>query len=585
MPERKSKSKHTLKKKTTKYIFVTGGVISGLGKGITAASIGNILRSRGLSVFMQKFDQYLNVDAGTLNPAEHGEVFVTDDGGETDLDLGHYERFIDINVTKVSSVMTGQIYRSILEKERSGQFLGKTIQMIPHVTDEVKDRIKKAARESQADILITEIGGTVGDYEGTHFIEAIRQMIYDVGRENVLYVHVGFVPYLAVSEELKTKPLQNSVHDLQAMGIQPDVVICRSDYPLRNGIINKIALYTGVEPQAVIPLETVSTVYEVPLILEQYKLDTLIINKFQLKGVGRRTPAWSNFVKRIKKPKKHKIKLALVGKYMGMKDTYLSVIESIKHAAIANDAYVEIEWVDSEKLPRKGLDALKGVDAILVPGGFGKRGIEGKILAAQFAREKKIPYLGLCLGLQIAVIEFARNVAKLRDAHSTEFDPKTEFPVIHIMPEQEKKMLKKEYGGTMRLGAWPCVLKEGTKAYLAYGVPRISERHRHRYEVNNKYRKLLESKGLVISGTTPDKQLVEIVELADHPFFVGVQFHPEFKSRPLVPGPLFRDFVKAAIKVKETPLVKKPKASVPEKKTKPPVVLKKKTPVLALAKK
>lgn len=587
MPKPKSKSKPTPHKKTTKYIFVTGGVISGLGKGITAASIGNILKGRGLSVFMQKFDQYLNVDAGTLNPAEHGEVFVTDDGAETDLDLGHYERFIDINVTKASSVMTGQIYRSILEKERSGLFLGKTIQMIPHVTDEVKERIKKAARESNADILITEIGGTVGDYEGTHFIEAIRQMVYDVGRENVLYIHVGFVPYLKVSEELKTKPLQNSVHDLQAMGIQPDVVICRSDYPLKNGIINKIALYAGVQPNAVIPLETVSTVYEVPLILEQYKLDSLIIQKFGFKGVGRKTTAWGNFVRKIKKPKKHQIRLALVGKYMGMKDTYLSVIESLKHAAIFNDANVDIQWVDSEKLPRRGMDALKNFDAILVPGGFGKRGIEGKILAAQYARENKVPYLGLCLGLQIAVIEFARNACKLKDANSTEFNPKADYPVIHVMPEQEKKLLKKEYGGSMRLGAWPCVLKEGSKAMQAYGADRISERHRHRYEVNNKYRKLLESKGLVISGTTPDKQLVEIIELADHPFFVGVQFHPEFKSRPLTPGPLFRDFIKTAVKLKEQKL-NPPKVAVKpslKKLQTKPIKLTSKKPALALVKK
>ena len=525
-------------------------MLSGLGKGITAASIGNILKARGFSIFMQKFDQYLNVDAGTLNPAEHGEVFVTDDGGETDLDLGHYERFIDTSMSRVSSVMTGQIYKSILEKERAGYFLGKTIQMIPHVTDEVKERIKRAARESDADILITEIGGTVGDYEGTHFIEAIRQMVYDVGRENVLYIHVGFVPYLAVSEELKTKPLQNSVHDLQAMGIQPDVVICRSDYPIRNGIINKIALFAGVQPDAVIPLETVSTVYAVPLILEQYKLDSFIIDKLGLKPTSRKNNAWANLVSRIRKPKKHKIKLALVGKYMGMKDTYLSVTEALKSAALYNDTELQIEWVDSEKLPRRGVEALKGMDAILVPGGFGKRGIEGKILAAQYAREKKIPYLGLCLGLQIAVIEFARNVCKLKDATSMEFNPKSDNQVIHVMSEQEKKLLKKEYGGSMRLGAWPCVLKPGTKAYEAYGTDKISERHRHRYEVNNKYRKQIEAKGMVFSGTTPDKQLVEIVEYADHPFFVGVQFHPEFKSRPLTPGPLFREFIKTAVRLK-----------------------------------
>lgn len=549
--KRKSKSAKTRTKSPkhqTKYIFITGGVLSGLGKGITAASIGNILKARGFTVFMQKFDQYINVDAGTLNPAEHGEVFVTDDGAETDLDLGHYERFTDINLNRTSSVMTGQIYRSILEKERSGYFLGKTIQMIPHVTDEIKDRIKTAAKTSGANILITEIGGTVGDYEGMHFIEAIRQMSYDVGKENVLYIHVGFVPYLAVSEELKTKPLQNSVHDLQSLGIQPDVVICRSDYPVRNGIVNKIALFTGVESNAVIPLETVSSVYEVPLILEKAKLDNFIIGKFNLKTSGRKDLSWLNLVKKIRKTKKHNLNLGLVGKYMGMKDTYLSVVEAIKAAAIANDAFIKIHWIDAEQVAKKGTELLKGMDCIVVPGGFGKRGIEGKIIAAQYCREKKIPYLGLCLGLQIAVIEFARNVCKLKEAHSTEFNPATPHPVINIMSDQEKKMLKKEYGGSMRLGAWPCVLKDGSKALEAYGQKRIFERHRHRYEVNNKYRKILETKGMIISGTTPDKQLVEIIELPNHPFFVASQFHPEFKSRPLVPGPLFREFVKASIK-------------------------------------
>jgi CTP synthase len=537
-------------KKQTKYIFVTGGVLSGLGKGITAASIGNILKARGFSVFMQKFDQYLNVDAGTLNPAEHGEVFVTDDGAETDLDLGHYERFVDINLNRTSSVMTGQIYRRILDKERAGHFLGKTIQMIPHVTEEIKDHIKVAAKTSKADILITEIGGTVGDYEGVHFIEAIRQMVYDVGRENVLFVHVGFVPYLAVSEELKTKPIQNSVHDLQAMGIQPDIIICRSDYPIKNGATAKIALFANVQKKAVIPLETVNSVYEVPLILEKYKLDSLIIEKFNLPAGSRKDKSWLALVKKIKKPKKHQLNLGLVGKYMNMKDTYLSVIEAIRSAALYNGVAVKIHWIDSEQIEKKGTAPLKEMDAIIVPGGFGKRGIEGKIMTAQYCREKKIPYLGLCLGLQIATIEFARNVCKLKKANSMEFDPKTPHPVIHIMSDQEKKMLKKEYGGTMRLGSWPCALKEGTRAFTAYGQKRIAERHRHRFEVNNKYRRQLEAKGLVVSGTTPDNQLVEIVEYANHPFFVGVQFHPEFKSRPLVPNPLFRDLIKTTLKLK-----------------------------------
>lgn len=545
----------------TKYIFVTGGVLSGLGKGITAASIGNILKAHGFSVFMQKFDQYLNVDAGTLNPAEHGEVFVTEDGAETDLDLGHYERFIDTNMTRVSSIMTGQIYRNILEKERAGEFLGKTIQVIPHVTNEVKDHIKKAARDSKADILITEIGGTVGDYEGTHFIEAIRQMAYDVGRENVLYVHVGFVPYLTVTEELKTKPLQNSVHDLQAMGIQPDVVVCRSDYPIKNGIIGKIAMFAGVSQKAVIPLETVQTIYEVPIILEKFKLDKLIIEKLGLPTRARKDLAWVNLVKKIKRAKKNKVKIGLVGKYLDMKDTYFSVNEALRSGALFNDSEIQIIWIDAERLIKKGSDELAGLDGIVVPGGFGKRGIEGKIIAARYARENKIPYLGLCLGMQIAVIDFARNVAGLKNANSTEIDLKTPHPVIHIMPDQEKKMLKKEYGGSMRLGTWTCILKPGSKAEKAYGVKKIEERHRHRYEFNNKYRKQLEAKGLVISGTSQDNHLVEIVELADHPFFVGVQFHPEFKSRPLTPGPLFREFIKASLKnhantVKPIPKVK-----------------------------
>lgn len=544
----KRRKARATKKHATKYIFVTGGVLSGLGKGITAASIGNILKAHGFSVFMQKFDQYLNVDAGTLNPAEHGEVFVTDDGAETDLDLGHYERFVDTNLTKTSSIMTGRIYQNILEKERKGFFLGKTIQVIPHITDEVKDHIKKAAKESKADILITEIGGTVGDYEGNHFIEAIRQMAFDVGRENVLYIHVGFVPYLAVTEELKTKPLQNSVHDLQALGIQPDVVICRSDYPLRNGKLGKIAMFAGVDPKAVIPLETVDSTYEVPLILERYNLDKFIIEKLNLPPSARRDLSWINLVKKIKSKKKHKVNIALVGKYLDMKDTYFSVIEALKSGALANDAEINITWVDAEQIAKKGTGQLEGFNGIVVPGGFGKRGVEGKILAAEFARENKIPYLGLCLGMQIMTIEYARNVVGLKNANSTEMDPKTPHPVIHIMPDQEKKMLKKEYGGTMRLGSWPCVIKPGTKAYEAYKSKKIDERHRHRYEFNNKYRKQLESKGLVVSGTTPDNQLVEITEVADHPFMVGVQFHPEFKSRPLVPGPLFREFIKASIK-------------------------------------
>jgi CTP synthase len=535
----------------TKYIFVTGGVLSGLGKGITAASIGNILTARGFSVFMQKFDQYLNVDAGTLNPAEHGEVFVTDDGAETDLDLGHYERFIDVNLKKVSSVMTGQIYQAILEKERAGKFLGKTIQVIPHVTDEVKERIKKAAEESKADILITEIGGTIGDYEGMHFVEAIRQMAHDVGKENVLYVHVGFLPYLEVTEELKSKPIQNSVHDLQAIGIHPDIIMCRSDHKVPASILNKVALFTGVERDAVVPLETVPTVYEVPLILEHYGLNKFIIKKLNLPQNVRQNNDWAEMVQNIKSPKPQQITIALVGKYMGMKDTYISVTEALKAASLDNNINLKINWIDSEKLEKEGTTLLEKADGIIVPGGFGNRGIEGKILAAKYARENNIPYLGLCLGMQIAVIEFARNVCQLIDANSTEMNSATPHPVIHIMPDQEKLLEGNNYGGTMRLGAYPCLLKENTKARQAYGQKTISERHRHRYEFNNAYREQLEKAGLILSGTSPNGHLVEIIELPDHPFFIASQFHPEFKSRPNKPHPLFNEFIKTSIKNKK----------------------------------
>jgi len=539
----------------TKYIFVTGGVLSGLGKGITAASIGNILKGRGFKVWMQKFDQYLNVDAGTLNPNEHGEVFVLDDGSETDLDLGHYERFLNQSLDKTSSVMSGQIYQAVLEKERSGKYLGKTIQMIPHVTDEVKSRIHLAARNSECDCLITEIGGTIGDYEGTHFIEAIRQMQYDVGKENVLYVHVGFLPYLGSSEELKGRPMQFSVHDLQGMGIQPDVLICRADFPVAKKMLEKIALFTGVDKEAVLPLETVDSIYKVPMVLERARLYDFIEKKFHFKNQKNNNRKWQDFVKKINKQKTKKIKIALVGKYMGMKDTYFSITEALKTAAIYNNTSVEICWVDAEKIEKEGArKILKDLNGILVPGGFGSRGIEGKIAAIKYAREKKIPFLGLCYGLQLVTIEFARNVCGLKNAHTTEINPKTPYPVVYIMPEQEKLIEGSQYGGTMRLGAYPCVLKKNSIAWKSYSsvfrhpssVLRVSERHRHRYEINNKYREILEQKGLVISGTSPNGKLVEIIELADHPFFVATQFHPELKSRPLSPHPLFLEFIKAA---------------------------------------
>jgi len=541
----------------TKFIFITGGVLSGLGKGITAASIGNILQARGLKIWMQKFDQYLNVDAGTLNPNEHGEVFVLDDGSETDLDLGHYERFLNQSLDRTSSVMSGQIYQAVLEKERSGKYLGKTVQMIPHVTDEVKSRIHLAAKNSKCDCLITEIGGTIGDYEGTHFVEAIRQMQYDVGKNNCLYVHVGFLPYLGASEELKSKPIQNSVHDLQAMGIQPDIVIARSDWPVNNQLLEKISLFCGLEREAVIPLESVDSIYKVPMVLEKFNLPKIIDKKLKLKLRPSRDQAWRGFVKKIAKPCHKKAKIALVAKYLGLKDTYFSVTEALKIAAVYNHAGVEIGWIDAEKIEKQGAQKLlKNFDGILVPGGFGSRGIEGKIAAIKYARTKKIPFLGLCYGLQLATIEFARHVCGLSGANTTEIDPKTPHPVVYIMPEQEKLLEGSHYGGTMRLGTYPCLLKKNTLAWKSYSsvfrhpssVFRISERHRHRYEVNNKYRQLFEKKGLIISGTSPNDQLVEIIELKNHPFFLATQFHPELKSRPLAPHPLFLEFIKAALK-------------------------------------
>lgn len=536
----------------TKYIFVTGGVISGLGKGVTAASIGNILKSHGFKIWMQKFDQYLNVDAGTLNPEEHGEVFVLDDGSETDLDLGHYERFTDTSLNKTSSVMSGQIYESVLEKERSGKFLGKTIQVIPHITDEVKSRIFEAALQSKCDILITEIGGTVGDYEGTHFIEAIRQMQYDVGKSNCLYVHVGFLPYLGASEELKTKPIQNSVHDLQAMGIQPDILILRADHPVKKNLIQKTSLFTGVEEEAVIPLETASSIYKVPLILQKFNLDKIIRRKLKLNLKKSNNKKWLEFIKKIERPKNRKVKIALIGKYMGMKDTYFSITEALKTAALFLNAEIEIGWLDAEQIAKEGTHKIivcGGWDGLVVPGGFGSRGTEGKIKAIEYARKNKIPFLGLCYGMQLATIEFSRNVAGLKSVHSTEVNPHTPHPVIHIMPEQEKLLEGSHYGGTMRLGAYPCVLQPGSLARKIYGQKEISERHRHRYEVNNTYRGKLEKAGLVFSGLSPKGNLVEIIELPNHPFFIATQFHPEFKSRPNRPHPLFMEFIKTSAKL------------------------------------
>ncbi|MBU2595412.1 CTP synthase [Patescibacteria group bacterium] len=528
-----------------KFIFITGGVLSGLGKGIIAASVGNILKGSGLNISIMKFDQYLNIDAGTLNPTEHGEVFVTADGAETDLDLGHYERFIDCNLSHESSVMSGQIFQTILENERRGEYLGKTIQMIPHVTDEVKKRIARLAKKSEADIIIVEIGGTIGDYEGAHFLEGIRQMRRDFGADNTLYLHAGFLPYLETTCELKTKPLQNSIRDLASYGIQPDIVFCRADYPISKKELDKISLFCGIDKDGVIPLQTSDQVYEVPSLLEKYNLSRVIARKLNL-HLRKSSSEWQKLVARIKKPKKQKVKIALVGKYMAMRDTYISVIEALKSACWWNDVDLNLGWIDSEKIEKDGAEKyLKQYDGIVIPGGFGNRGIEGKIAAAKFARENKVPYLGLCLGMQIATIEFARYVLTTSDCNSEEFNPKTKNPVIHLMSEQSRI---KDKGGTMRLGVYKCKLSPKSISYQAYGQRIIFERHRHRFEFNNKYRKILEKAGLRIVGVNPEKNLVEIIELKNHPFLVGSQFHPEFKSRPNRPHPLFRQFIKIAKK-------------------------------------
>ncbi|SHM15220.1 CTP synthase [Caldanaerovirga acetigignens] len=535
----------------TKFIFITGGVVSSLGKGITAASLGRLLKSRGLSVFMQKFDPYINVDPGTMSPYQHGEVFVTEDGAETDLDLGHYERFIDINLTRDSNVTTGQIYWSVITKERRGDYLGATVQVIPHITNEIKERITRIARLSSPDVVITEIGGTVGDIESLPFLEAIRQLKVDVGKDNVLYIHVTLVPYLGSAGELKTKPTQHSVKELRSIGIQPDIIVCRTEKRLPRELKEKIALFCNVEPEAVIQNYDVKSIYEVPLVLKKEGLDEVVAKKLGFDGRKADLSEWEAMVEKVKNPS-NKVTIALVGKYVELHDAYLSVAEALCHGGIANDARVDIKWVHSEELESGGVkieEALSDVDGILVPGGFGDRGIEGKIKAIRYARENKVPFFGICLGMQCAVIEYARNVCGLEGAHSTEFKPSTPHPVIDLLPEQKDV---KEKGGTMRLGRYPCRLVPGTKAREAYGEEMIDERHRHRYEFNNDYRDTLEKFGMVIAGQSPDGRLVEIIEIKDHPWFVGVQFHPEFKSRPNRPHPLFRDFVKAALKHKES---------------------------------
>ena len=526
-----------------KFIFVTGGVVSSLGKGITAASLGLLLKRRGYRVTAIKMDPYINVDAGTMNPYQHGEVFVTDDGAETDLDLGHYERFIDESLTAKNNVTTGQVYSSVIKKEREGKYLGATVQVIPHITNEIQERILKAGEGY--DVVLVEIGGTVGDIEGQPFLEAIRQIGYRVGRENVVYCHVTLVPFIPTAGELKTKPTQHSVNELRRIGIQPDIVVCRTSRPLGDELKDKIALFCNVKKKAVVEAIDADNIYEIPLLLHNQDFDSMVMEMLNLeKSNEPDLQEWTTYLQRSKLPSR-KIEIALVGKYVGHKDAYLSVKEAICHAAVVNDAKVCIRYVEAEEVERIGVDVLKGVNAILVPGGFGRRGIEGKIAAARYARENSIPYLGLCLGMQVAVIEFARNVCSIVSAHSSEFDPGTPNPVIHLLEEQKGI---ESVGGSMRLGAYPCEIKKDTLAYRAYRSSIVYERHRHRWEFNNDYRNRLEKEGLIVSGVCPGRNLVEIVELKDHPWFVGVQFHPEFKSRPTRPHPLFASFIEAAVK-------------------------------------
>ncbi len=524
----------------SKYIFVTGGVVSSVGKGITVASIGTILKSRQIAVSVQKLDPYLNVDPGTMSPYQHGEVFVTQDGAETDLDLGNYERFIDINLTTESSVTSGQIYSAVIAKERRGDFLGGTIQVVPHVTTEIKERFRQLVQKSKAEVVIIEVGGTVGDIEGQPFLEAIRQMRNDVGRDNVLYVHVTLLPYLNSTQEVKTKPTQHSVNELRRIGIQPDIIVCRSDYPIPEGIRNKISLFCDVDREAVIPLPTVSTIYEVPLILEEEGLGQLIVDKLRLDPRQPDLSQWRELVNLIKTPREP-VNIALVGKYVELKDAYFSVREALHHAALYHNKDINLTWVPSEALETDGSDSLlSSAQGIIIPGGFGVRGIEGMIKAASYARNNEIPYLGLCMGMHVMVIEFARHVLGSAEPNSTEFDASTPYPVIDLLPGQKDKENK---GGTMRLGNYPCQLIDGSCAASAYGQNLVHERHRHRYEFNNQFRAQLEKAGMVYSGLSPDGKLVELCELANHPWMVSCQFHAEFGSRPSHPHPLFREFI------------------------------------------
>lgn len=534
----------------TKYIFVTGGVVSSLGKGITAASLGRLLKSRGYRVTIQKFDPYINIDPGTMSPYQHGEVFVTDDGAETDLDLGHYERFIDINLSKNSNTTTGKIYQSVINKERRGDYLGGTVQVIPHITNEIKERVFRVGQQDNADFVITEIGGTVGDIESLPFLEAIRQVKKDVGKNDVLYIHVTLVPYISAAGELKTKPTQHSVKELRSIGISPDIIVCRSEKPISKEMREKMAMFCDVDPDAVIQNLTARSIYEVPMLMEEQGLDTIVLRKLEMEDKPKDMQGWHDMVARILKKYDKKVTIAVVGKYVALQDAYISITESLRHAAVANETELDIHWVNAEEIEADDTDmdkVMAGVDGILVPGGFGNRGIEGKIKAIQYAREHKIPFFGICLGMQCAVIEFARHVCGMVDANSSEFNPNSAHPVIDLMPEQ---IDVEDLGGTMRLGLYPCKVYPDTLTSKAYNAELIYERHRHRYEFNNAFREEIVGKGLVLGGTLPNGRLVEIVELpeSEHPWFLGAQFHPEFKSRPTNPHPLFRDFVGAAVK-------------------------------------
>lgn len=532
-----------------KYIFVTGGVVSSLGKGITAASLGRLLKNRGLKVTIQKFDPYINVDPGTMSPYQHGEVFVTNDGAETDLDLGHYERFIDINLNKFSNITTGKVYSSVIRKERRGDYLGGTVQVIPHITNEIKEQVFRAGEATDADVVITEIGGTVGDIESLPFLEAIRQIKSDVGRDSVMYVHCTLVPYIKVAGEMKTKPTQHSVKELRSLGIQPDVIVLRTELPISKESKGKIALFCDIDEKSVIEMQDADTLYQVPIALQEQNLDQIVCDHFGIDCGKADMVEWKKLVSKVRNLSK-KVDIGLVGKYVELPDAYLSVVESLKHAGYDFDADINIHWINSEQLDSKAMEeALSKVDGILVPGGFGDRGIEGKIEAIRYARENKIPFFGICLGMQLASVEFARNVVGLDGAHSAEIDPDTPHPIIDLLPEQKDIS---DMGGTLRLGSYPCMLKEGTKTKAAYGgADMIEERHRHRYEFNNDYREQMMENGFIFSGTSPDGRLVETIEVADHPWFIACQFHPEFTSRPTRAQSLFKGFIGASVQNKE----------------------------------